>query len=398
MMEGYDILCFAPGPWNDIWRNRHQIMSRLARANRVLYVEPWPYLHPTLRRLRRGQVRWSELSGPRLSQVDHNLYVYRPALWAPRSDRSPLREVAQALYMARLKRALRQLEFRAPILWLFSPDMEVFAGRFGEQLVVYHIVDEYASYSGVSETWRPVVQRMEERLARRADLVFVTSPLLLEHKRALNEHTYWVPNAVDYAAFAAASSGMSPLPADVAHIPPPIAGYVGAINDKVDLALLTRLARTCADVSLLLVGPVTVMDPTQQHALEELRSLPNVHLLGVKSVEQVPCYVAVCNVCLLPYRINEWTRNIDSLKLYEYLACGKPVVATDLPAVRRFSPVVRIAVTEAEFAAQVRAACSEDNPARQDERRRTAAQNTWEQRVVALSVAIEERLRKRPDS
>ena len=75
--------------------------------------------------------------------------------------------------------------------------------------------------------------------------------------------------------------------------------------------------------------------------------MPHVQFLGRKDVQDVPSYIAACDVCLLPYRINEWTRNIDSLKLYEYLACGKPVVATDVPAARRFSDVVRVAANEA---------------------------------------------------
>lgn len=175
-------------------------------------------------------------------------------------------------------------------------------------------------------------------------------------------------------------------------------GYVGAINDKVDMVLLVQLARSCTEASLLLVGPVGVTDPLQRSALEELCALSNVHLLGAKPVEDVPRYVAACDVCLLPYRLNVWTRSIDSLKLYEYLACGKPVVSTDVPAARRFPQVVQVGITVPEFVALVRAAWSQDHPALQDERRRIAVQNTWEQRVSALSLAIEERLREQQGS
>jgi glycosyltransferase involved in cell wall biosynthesis len=409
MIEGHDILCFAPGPWDDIWRNRHHIMTRLARANRILYVEPWAYLRPMLRRLRSGDIRLADLQGPRLNQVGPNLHVYQPPLWAPRAARFPLSVTTQAIYMAFLRRVLKRLRFRTPILWLFLPDMEVFVGHFDEKLVIYHIVDEYTGYSGVSEAWRPVAQRMERQLAQRANLVFVTSPTLYQSKRALNEQILLVPNAVDYEAFTAGLESGSPPPADIAAVPTPIAGYVGAINDKLDLALLERVARGCVDDtvpqrrdrtvprrrdwSLVLVGPIRITDEEGQRALETLRSLPHVRFLGRKNVEDVPRYIAGCDVCLLPYRINEWTRNIDSLKLYEYLACGKPVVATDLPAARRFSEVVRIATSEAQFLASMDSALDEDHPALQSKRRSVAAQHTWEQRVASLSAAIEDRLR-----
>lgn len=397
MIKGHDILCFAPGPWDDIWRNRHHIMTRLARANRVLYVEPWAYLRPTLRQLRRGQIRLVDMHGPRLWQASKNLHVFQPPLWAPRADRYPLSVATRAIYMASFRRVLKRLRFRAPILWLFLPDMEVFVGRFDEKLVIYHIVDEYAGYSGVSEAWRPVLQRMEQQLARRADLVFVTSPTLYERKRTLNEKTYLVPNAVDYDTFAAAAEGETLPPADMVSVPSPIAGYVGAINDKLDLALLGRIAHRCEQRhdsqgqgwSLVLVGPVTITDDEGQRALEDLRSQPHVHFLGRIDAQDVPQHVAACDVCLLPYRINEWTQNIDSLKLYEYLACGKPIVATDLPTAERFSALVRIATNEDEFLASMDAALKEDSPELQTKRREAAAQHTWEHRVTALSAAIE---------
>jgi glycosyltransferase involved in cell wall biosynthesis len=302
----------------------------------------------------------------------------------------------QAMYMAFLGRVLDQLHFQKPILWLFLPDMEVFVGRLDEKLVIYHIVDEYTGYSGVTETWRPVMRAMEEQLARRADLVFVSSPTLLERKRSLNDRTYLIPNAVNYEAFTAALESSEYAPADLAGLASPIAGYVGAINEKVDLGLLAGVARRCSGWSLILVGPVRVGDEEGQNALQKLLAMPHVYFLGRKQVEEVPRYIAACDVCLLPYRVNEWTRNIDSLKLYEYLACGKPVVATDVPAAQRFSDAVGIARDEAEFVAEMNAAVRDDNAAERGRRRSIAAQNTWEQRIASISTAIEQQLKLRP--
>jgi glycosyltransferase involved in cell wall biosynthesis len=392
VIEGHDILCFAPGPWDDIWRNRHHIMTRLARANRVLYIEPWEHLRPTLRRLRAGQIRMADLGGPRLERINDNLWLYGPPLWAPRAERFPLNVSTRAIQIGLLRRAMRELGFHSPILWLFQPDMEIYVGQFDESLVVYHIVDEYAGYAGISDTWRPVVQQMERELARRADLIVVTSPTLYDSKSVLSEHLVLVPNAVDHEAFAAAIAHQAGGPADMAGIDSPRAGYVGAVNDKLDLALLARVTEQCQDWSFVVVGPVSISDEEGKQALQALEALPNVHILGRKPVQEVPRYIDACDVCLLPYRVNEWTRNIDSLKLYEYLACGKPIVATDVPAAQRFSRVVSIATSDHELIACMRAALSEDSSTLQATRRHIAAQNTWQQRVEALSVAIERRL------
>ena len=398
MMEGHDILCFAPGPWDDIWRNRHQIMSRLARSNRVLYVEPWPELRPTLRRLRKGQAGLSDLEPPRLRRISRGLSVFRPATWAPRATRMPLRAVTDTLFMTSLRRAIRTLDLQTPILWLFLPEMELFIGRFGEKLVIYHIVDEYSGYTGVSARWQPTLQQAEERLASRADLVVVTSPELYERKRGLNQNTVLVPNAVDYEVFSAASHSEEPLPEELADCLRPIAGYVGAINDKLDLPLLARTATEASRWTMVLIGPILVQSETGRKALEQLRSLPNVRFVSARPVGEVPRYISACDVCLLPYRIIEWTKHIDSLKLYEYLACAKPVVATDVPAARRAGDVVEIASPTETLTKSMEHALSTDNPDLRARRRHIASQNTWDNRVEQLTQAIESTLGSKIES
>jgi glycosyltransferase involved in cell wall biosynthesis len=391
MIEGQNILCFAPGPWDDIWRNRHQIMVRLSRANRVLYVEPWPYLRDVVRQIRAGSLSWRGLGGPHLSQVSSNLYVYRPAKWAPREARTPIRPLTQAIQLGLLRRTLRTLGFRQPLLWLFLPDMEVYVGRFDERLVIYHMVDEYSGYDGVSEAWRPIMQDMERDLARSADLVLVSSETLWENKHSLNAKTVWIPNAVDFEAFAEAS-GRAIRPVDIIGLSSPIAGYVGAINEKLDLELLAYAAQECAGWTFLLVGPVALQDKSAQHALLELQRLDNVRLLGQRPVESVPAYVASCDVCLLPYKLNEWTRHIDSLKLYEYLACGKPVVSTRVPTAERFSDFVHLCDGQDAFAAAIPRAQQQDSAESRAARQAVASRNTWDQRIVAISDAIAELL------
>jgi len=395
VLSGASILCFAPDPWDDIWRNRHQIMSVLAERNRVLYVEPRPYLRTVVRQALRGEISWAQWRAPRLTMVKPGLHVFHPPLYAPLSGRPPLSHWTEVLRTTALRRAMRQIGVERPLLWLFRPDMADIPGRYGERLLIYHIVDEYLGYAEVDAARAEDIQRRERALIAKADLVLVTSRALLESKGGINPNIHWVPNGVDYERFAAAQAE-GREPEELAGLPRPRLAYVGALNDKIDAALLGQVARAYPQMPLVLVGPVRATDAEVGRGLDALRAQPNVHFVGQVAVERVPYLMAACDVGLLPYRQNTWTQHIHPLKLYEYLACGLPVVATAIPSLREESDVIYVTTDAAAFVAAIGAALSEARPAGEAlraERRARAARNTWRQRVEQISLLIQETAR-----
>ncbi len=395
MIEGESILCFAPEPWEHIWRNRHQVMSRLAKRNKVLFVEPRPYLRNVIGDARAGKLSWADFTAPSVAQIQDSLWSYRTPLYAPLSGRYPLNVVLRWLRERHLKATMRRLGFGQPILWLYRPYMADVVGRFDEKLVIYHIVDKYAAYEAEFEhvydrARRSGVEQAEEALLRAADLVIVTSDSLWKEKRRHNPNTHWVSNAVDYEAFAGAALAPTP-PDDAAALRQPIIGYVGAINEKLDYDLLREVALAYPDGSLMMVGPVDLR--LDFSGLDKLR-LPNVHFLGAKPVADVARYVACCQACLMPYKLNEWTAHINPLKLYEYLATGRPVISTAIPAVAGFQGegdagrLVRVAADGAAFVRLVGEALAEREGELPRQRMDLAAQNTWDARVEQLSGLI----------
>jgi glycosyltransferase involved in cell wall biosynthesis len=389
MIHGRDLLVFAPGPWDDIWRNRHQLLTILARENTVLWVERRVFLSEALRRAREGHLSWQRFACPRVERVRSRLYVYRDLILPRSANRWPLGGLIRRMRERSIRRVLRRLGMDRPILWLFWPGQQDAIGRYGEELVIYHVVDEYSGYGGMSDEYRESLRQQEEQLLRRADLVFVTSPALYESKGGYNPRTFLIPNAVDYAAFEAVVEGSVAPPAIMAGVPRPVVGYVGAINAKIDLSLVLRLAERRSDWSFLMVGPVSSEESEDRAAYAGLRSLPNVLFTGRVDVSEVPNYINACDVCLMPYKRNIWTQHVNSLKLFEYLACGKPIVGTDIPACREAEEHLRIGRDAAEFEHHVEEALRENDPELVGSRRSLAARNTWEQRVELLSQAIE---------
>ncbi len=394
MLSGENIVCFAPDPsWHHLWRNRHQIMTRLARKNRILFVEPTPYLRPVLADVRRqgiAALRRSTLFSPM-----ENLWVYRSPNLYPISGKSPLRQLTFALRKGHLRRTLSRLDMKQPILWVFRYDLGEMIGHLDEKLVIYHAVDEYAGYVLSSpgpqrQEHARRIMRMERQVLQQADLVFVTSPRLRESKLAWNQHIYVVPNGVDYDHF---SQPPQQLPKDILAAPPPRIGYAGAINEKIDIDLLETIARQRPDWSLVLVGPTLFKQPER---LNVLRTLPNVYFLGAKSVEALPAYMHAFDVALMPYAHNLWTEHINPLKLYEYLATGRPIVSTGIPAVLEFRDVVRIEDNREAFVLAIDQALHETTPELSTKRQEVARQHTWNQRIETLSSIIQGHLTERP--
>lgn len=389
MLSGQNILCFAPDSWNSIWRNRHQIMSRLARTNRVLYVEPDCY---TLSGLRQGEIGWSDVRRPRLRAVTENLWLYRHPVYGLTSGRRVVDHLGRCLRIISLRRAMRQLDMKQPILWLVRPTTVDMVGHLGEALVCYHVVDEYAAYSSFEPARRQRTMAAERRLLNLADIVLVVSPALLATKSRYHPNVHLVRNGVDFDAFVHATRANTPPPPDIAMLPRPRIGYVGVINEKLDFKLLRHIAEALPACSLVLVGPID--RHSAAGSLQEA-GLDNVTFLGGKDVNDVPRYINACDVCLLPYKQNEWTRNIDALKLYEYLACGKPVVSVDLPTARQHGAVVRIADSREAFVAAVKAALAESGTAAVEQRLAIACENTWDQRIALISRLIAQALNNR---
>jgi hypothetical protein len=390
MLTGHNLVYFGPEKWDGLWRNRHHLMSRFAEHNRVLYVEPKISLRDARRRWREGRLRWHDLKRNRITAAAENLYIYHNPDFIPISGRYPLDRTSWFLWKGLLKRAMRKLGFDDPIIWVSRPEMVTLMSGFDETLTIYHVVDEYLSYHRDDVEARKRHQAMERQILAKADVVIVVSENLLEAKRPFNEHTYLVPNGVDYQAYAQVLEGHEPPPPDIAQLRRPVIGYSGSVKTRLDLGLLHHVAAVHPEWSIALVGQVDEKGCAVD--LARLRDMENVYFLGRKEIGQVARYVQAFDVCLIPYRVDERAQNASPLKLYDYLALGKPIVSTGFAVANQFRDVVRIADDRATFTRQIEEALCEEDQDLAIQRRRIAAQNTWGKRVDELSRIIESHL------
>jgi uncharacterized SAM-binding protein YcdF (DUF218 family)/glycosyltransferase involved in cell wall biosynthesis len=385
MLTGHDIVCISSVDWDFHWQIHHEIMSTLAaQGNRVLFIENTGVRTPGVGDIGRVRDRirnwWRGTKGFR--QERENLFVYSPLL-LPFPYSRVARWVNRHVLFRPLRRWTTATGFRRPIVWTFlpTPVARDLIREVDAALTIYYCADDFAASSYGARR----IRQSEASLFADADLVFVTSQKLFERARERTARVHRFPAGVNYEKFAAAAAQPDAVPADLKALPSPIAGYVGALHIWLDQELLAAVARQMPDVTFALVGP-THSDTAP------LAACPNVHLLGARPHADVAAYIKGFDVGLVPYRDSEYTASVYPVKLNEYLAMGLPVVATDLPEIRRFNAdhhgVLTVARGADQFAHALRGLLDAP-PADVEERRRVAQSNSWSHRIEAMSAVID---------
>jgi glycosyltransferase involved in cell wall biosynthesis len=401
MLSGQDFVIISSVEWNFLWQGPQEIAARLARAgNRVLYVENTGVRSPKwedARRIRQRVTRWVGAAARRgVREVEPNLFVCSPLVMPPFGP--PWREALnRRVLLKTIAQAASRLALRNPVLWTFLPTNTandiIRLLRTPRSLVLYYCVADFAELA--SDPRR--LAQSEKELIEMSDLVFAQGPELAEHCSRVLNGVRIVPYGVDLELFSirdhaamAAHDGNTQQLSFLRELERPIIGYVGGVHRHVDIDLLEAMARARTNWSWVYVGPIQIKAP-------KLNQLKNVHLFGHRPHRELPNYIAQFDVCTVPYMKSAYTRTVVPTKINEYLAMGKPVIATPLPSVCDFNrehDVMSIAETTLPsfIGAIERALASPGDRATADRRRQVAALSDWRMRLEAMSGWIEEAL------
>ena len=385
-----DFVVLATADWDHrLWTNKQHTALSLQRAgHRVLYIESLGLRPPRDDRQDRQRIvkRLRRMFRPP-RQVEPGLWVWSPMV-IPGGTRGGLLHINRVLFSSALGWILRGLRFRSPLLWTYNPltgrylNLKRRAGTSKPSMfsaAVYHCVDRIHAQPGMPAT---LIADSERQLCRTVNVVFTTSPDLQASLMRINACTYHYGNVADQAHFAAALDA-PPAPDGLAGIPKPRLMFVGAIDAyKLDLPMLTALARQRSDWSWVLLGPVGEADPDT--SIAALQALPNVHVMGLQAYDDLPAWLAHADVALLPLQENTYTQHMFPMKFFEYLAAGRPVVATQIPALRPYASGALLCPPDPEaFEAAIATALSGDGPSL-DQRLALAAEHTYESRTQKM--------------
>jgi glycosyltransferase involved in cell wall biosynthesis len=313
----------------------------------------------TLRRGRDKLLQW--LSPRRPSGRAAGPRVHNPLIWPSfrsRLDRWLNRQV--------LRRSLTRLieEMPAPPVAITTqPTVADLVGRLPVRHWVYYCVDDFTAWPGLDHE---AVRRLEQRLIDRADRLIASGDNLRQRIRQRGREADLLTHGFD--------PGLWRRPAaagpDWGGLERPLIVFWGLIDRRLDLAWLTQLAGDLTQGTIVLAGPEADPDPA-------LASLPRVVRLGALPYEQLPALGRAAAVLVIPYADLAATRAMQPLKLKEYLATDRPVVARDLPGLEGWRDCLDSVSTAVEFSRAVRLRLARGLAPGQAQSRARLAQESW---------------------
>ena len=381
-LRDFDIIYFGNDWCAENRTSSHHVAERLAERTRVLYVDSPGLRVPKasgrdLRKLCRKLLtaaRPPQRVGGRMWQMSVPQIPFR---------RLPLvRRVNVAVGERLVKRALRRLGFARTVSWFMVPHPGFLANAFDEAAVVYYCIDDYAALPDVDAR---AVADMDAHLTSRADQVFVASSRMLHAKRHVKPSTVLAPHGVDVALFREALDPRLSIAPGARNLRRPVVGFFGLIEKWIDLELIAGLAERRPHWTFLMIGRLAV-DPAS------LRALPNVVFVGPQPYRNLPSWAKAFDVAIIPYRLTRQVMNAAPLKLREYLATGKPIVAVPAPDIEPFAGLIRLARTPEQFTRGIEEALFNDTESDRARRIEATSTMTWDARIAEVVEVVERRI------
>ncbi|MBW4890926.1 glycosyltransferase [Mucilaginibacter sp. HMF5004] len=392
LISGRDIIVVGQQAWDtDIGSNCKNLAMEFSKHNRVLYVNSpldtktkYTNKHDPKIQKRLAIIN-KKADG--LEHVDGNLWTYYPdetihsINWiGSTAIFSIFNKVNNRRFARSIKKAIQKLHFKNFILF---NDSDIFRSFYLKEFLSPAISIYYSrDYMIATDYWKKHGTTLEPQLIAKSDLCVANSPYLSDYCAQYNPNSYYVGQGCDLSLFNN-TEGFT-IPDDVKLIKRPIIGYVGVLQSiRLDMELLKYIAVKRPDWSIVLVGP-----QDEAFKVSDLHEVKNIHFLGAKDGGMLPTYINSFDVCINPQLINEVTIGNYPRKIDEYLAMGKPTVATKTRAMEIFEDYTYLGETKEDYLNLIQKALDENTTELQQERKSFAASHTWENNANEIYKAI----------
>ena len=379
-----------------IGSNVINLAHEFAKNNRVLYVN-YPIDRFTMWRDKndsvvQNRVQRMKSDEPNLVKLEDNFWTLYPATVLESISQLPanwlfdiLNKINNKRLAKEVNKAIKRLVFTDIIVF---NDTDMFRSFYlkeniGAKTYVYYTRDNMIAV----DFWKTQGIRIEAALMAKSDLVVANSTYLAELAQRFNPNSFYVGQGCDVSIFDKKLIATPPVDMEpILALKKPIVGYIGVLfNLRLDIEVLEFLAKSRPDYSFVFVGP-----EDEAFSASELHQQSNVFFLGSKQMDELPAYLNYFDVALNPQKLNEVTIGNYPRKIDEYLAMGKPTVATKTEAMSVFAEHTYLAVTKEDYLALVELALKENSPEKEKAREKFARGHTWESNVYEIYKRIEQ--------
>jgi teichuronic acid biosynthesis glycosyltransferase TuaH len=395
-VQGRDIVIIGLQPWYyDIGSNCKTIASYFARNNRVLYVN-LPINRKTYlaKDKNPGIAKHCAIikeKGETIREISNNMWEFYPTSLVESINGLPSTRLFKVFdyfnnrrLAANIRQAISRLGFRN---FLLFNDNDIYNGFYLKELLnpslyIYYCRDFLQGY----DYWKKHVSVLEPELIAKADIAVANSIYYAEYCAEHNPNSFYIGQGCNFDLFNQDRS--HPKPKELEPLSAPVIGYVGAIDSaRLDKEIIGIIAKERPSWNIVLVGP-----EDDFFSASELHQHPNIYFTGRKPLQELPDFVAHFDVCINPQLINPITKGNYPLKIDEYLAMGKPVVATRTRTMKLFEDYCYLADQPADYVDLIERALSENNPVLSAERMTFARSHTWENCMKELYSVISNHL------
>ncbi len=292
-----------------------------------------------------------------------------------------------------LKKIQKELNLNNVILWSYNPIFTQFIDKLESELLIFDTVDNWSEHpSYVKLVGKSKLLKNYQQLADKADIVFTVSKELLDFYKHLDRkaNTHWIPNGVDFEHFN--DENLLQKENFLTKIEKPIIGYLGTIQERLDFTLIADIARYHNDKTIALCGPI--WDGVKDE-IEKLKQFSNIVFSnGRVNYEDAPSFINQFDVAIIPHKIDNFVKSMNPMKMYDYLACGKPIVSTPGAGIETFKEFIYVARNNEEFNKMIDSAITGDSAHLQEKRRHEVRKHSWQNRVTEMLKIINEYITK----
>ncbi len=381
MIKGKDIICIANTTWSgEYTKSTVQIMSRLAKSNRVIFIEypfTWKDVITTILKKQKAPILQMLGLKKRLTnvttEVDSQIYklVMPPVIPIDYKNNNKifqlLFKINTRIYKKQLLRSSKKLKLKSPIvITAYNPFYGLaMINQLNESLNIYYCYDGYDT-----ERYGDIIFDIDQKFTQKTDAVITTSDFLNKEKLKFTSNSFVVKNGVDFNIFSKHSKK------EISKNPQKVVGYIGSIDERFDLEVVEPAVKQLKNVHFHFTGNL------RNHVVKQkLGKYSNVSFFPPVKPSEVPTLLSTYDLGIIPYIANEINKNIYPLKINEYLAVGVPIVMTKFANLPEFNEMVSIAQNANEFTEKIESEINKDNKELIKKRIEFASKNSWDSRA-----------------